>query len=159
MGTAGTVDAGSFRRAMAELPTFVTVIATQTAQGPVGCTANAVLSLSLSPSSMLVSLDSGSRTLGHILAAGAFAVNGLAWEQRALCRRFAVGDPARRFDGVDHWLRDGVPVLSDSVVSVGCLVEHTLPVHDHTLLVGRVVWVSSRSAHALVLRAGTEHRC
>lgn len=159
MTSVDVVDAEAFRRAMAQLPTFVTVVTTRSPGGPVGCTANAVMSLSLEPSSVVVSLRSGGRTLEHIRAAGAFAVNALAWEQRELCRRFAVGDPARRFDGVRHVLRGNVPVLPDAVASVGCVIEDALEVHDHTLLIGRVVWSASGEHPALVLRAGEQHRC
>ncbi|MFC6093998.1 flavin reductase family protein [Saccharothrix lopnurensis] len=153
------VDADAFRRAMAQLPTFVTVITTRSPDGPVGCTVNAVVSLSLEPSSVVVSLRTGGRTLEHLRATGAFAVNALAWEQRELCRRFASGDPARRFDGVRHVLRDGVPVLPGAVAVVGCVLEDALEVHDHTLVVGRVVWSTSGEQPALVLRAGEHHRC
>ncbi|MFD7659861.1 flavin reductase family protein [Actinosynnema sp. NPDC059797] len=159
MTSVDVVDAEAFRRAMAQFPTFVTVVTTMSPEGPVGCTANAVMSLSLEPSSVVVSLRSGGRTLEHVRAAGAFAVNALAWEQRELCRRFAVGDPARRFDGVRHVLRDGVPVLPDAVASVGCVIEDALEVHDHTLVIGRVVWSTSGERPALVLRAGEHHRC
>jgi flavin reductase (DIM6/NTAB) family NADH-FMN oxidoreductase RutF len=154
---ASPVVANSFRRTMAQLPTSVAVIAADSPDGPVGCTANAVLSLSLSPSSMLVSLSTGSRTLDRILAAGTFSVNGLSWHQRELCARFAIGDPLERFDGVAHEIQRGAPVLPDSVVSVVCRVVQVIPVHDHTLLVGDVLWSRSTEDTALVLHRGRQH--
>lgn len=147
----------SFRRTVAQLPTCVTVIAADTPDGPVGCTANAVLSLSLSPSSMVVSLRTGGRTLERVVAAGVFSVNGLSWEQRELSARFATGNPLERFDGVAYEIHCGTPVLPDSVASVVCRVVRAVLVHDHTLLVGDVLWSRSTEDTALVLHRGGQH--
>ncbi|MFB7026753.1 MULTISPECIES: flavin reductase family protein [unclassified Streptomyces] len=152
------LDQGAFRRTMGRFPSFVTVITTGTAGGPAGCTATAVLSLSLSPASVLVSLRSESRTLREIRASGAFAVNALAWEQRALAQRFATGDPERRFDGVSHSWTDGVPVLDDCSATVVCRLRDTVEALDHTLLIG----TAERAEHApdapMVLLDGQAHR-
>lgn len=133
----GSVDA--FRTAMAHIPTFVTVITTQGERGPAGCTANAVLSLSVSPPTLLVSLAATSRTATTIRSTGAFAVNALAEGQEELCRRFAESGAGTRFDGVAHSLRFGQPVLDGAAVSVVCAVESVHPVQDHLLFVGRVL--------------------
>lgn len=68
-----------FCSAMAHLATGVAVITTAGPDGPVGCTANAVLSLSTEPPSLLVSLASAGRTVAHARDHGAFAVNILSW--------------------------------------------------------------------------------
>ncbi|WP_051704963.1 MULTISPECIES: flavin reductase family protein [unclassified Streptomyces] len=128
-----------FRAAMAHLPTFVTVITTMSEQGPVGCTANALLSLSAQPPSLLVSLAQTSRTAGHIRRSGAFVVNALAQGQEELCRHFSAGDAKTRFDSVAHTLRHGQPVLTGAAVTVMCAVESVQPVRDHLLFVGRVL--------------------
>ncbi|MER7899351.1 flavin reductase family protein [Streptomyces sp. NPDC096046] len=139
--------AADFRCAMAHLPTSVTVITTTTDAGPVGCTASAVLSLSMDPPSMLVSLAADSHTAQHIKRRGAFAVNALSWQQRALTQQFAGGDPHHRFDGVAHTLLHGQPVLTDTAVGVVCAVETIQHALDHLLLVGRVIWSSHHTDH------------
>lgn len=149
-----TVIAESFQQTMAHLPTSVAIVATDTPAGPIGCTANAMLSLSLCPSSMVISLNTGSRTLEAILDHRVFSVNGLSWNQRNLCPRFAAGDPLRRFDGVMHEIHRGAPVLLESVVSVVCRTVRAIPVYDHTLLVGDVLWSRCGNETALVLRDG-----
>ncbi|MET9428704.1 MULTISPECIES: flavin reductase family protein [unclassified Streptomyces] len=140
-------DAAAFRAAMAHMPTSVTVVTAYAADGarpgPVGCTASAVLSLSLRPPSLLVSLAATGRTARAIRRAGGFAVNVLSWEQRELTRRFAEEPPCRRFDGVPWAYEQGQPVLIGAAASVVCAVDSCYDVWDHTLLVGRVL----HSAH------------
>lgn len=156
-GVLDAVDETSFRRAMSRFPTFVTVITAATPSGAVGCTATSVMSLSLRPPTLMVSLDSAGRTLGDVLSAGEFAVNVLSWRQRDLCRRFAAGDPRRRFDGVPHSAWDGVPVLDDAPATVVCRLGGTVPVLDHTLLIGTVRLTRTRPDEPLVLLDGVGH--
>ncbi|MFD7229231.1 flavin reductase family protein [Streptomyces sp. NPDC059881] len=156
--TASLPDQGTFRRVMGRFPTFVTVITTATDTGPAGCTANAVLSLSLSPASILVSLRSASRTLREIRDRGAFAINTLSWEQRALAQRFATGDPARRFDGVAHSWSDGVPVLDGCAATVVCRLRDTVEAFDHTLLIGTAEYADCTPDTPMVLLDGQAHR-
>ncbi|NXY94242.1 flavin reductase [Streptomyces sp. BR123] len=156
--TAPLLDQGTFRRVMGRFPTFVSVITTATDNGPAGCTANAVLSLSLSPASILVSLRSGSRTLHEIRDRGAFAVNTLSWGQRSLAQRFATGDPARRFDGVAHSWSDGVPVVDGCVATVVCRLRDTVEAFDHTLLIGTAERADCAPDIPMVLLDGQAHR-
>jgi flavin reductase (DIM6/NTAB) family NADH-FMN oxidoreductase RutF len=153
-----TVDSATFRRVMGRFPTFVTVITTDTPTGPVGCTATAVLSLSLDPASVIVSLRSEGRTLHDVRAAGAFAVNVLSWRQRDFAQRFATGDPRRRFDGITHTYADGVPVLDDCTATVVCRLRDTVDAFDHTLLIGTAVRAVSGPEEPMVLLDGAPHR-
>ncbi|WP_433544358.1 flavin reductase family protein (plasmid) [Streptomyces sp. CA-294286] len=129
-------DRDTFCAAMSHLPSGVSIITTQSPDGPLGCTVNSVISLSVQPPSLLVSLANTSRTLLHALRTGGFAVNVVSWQQRELYRRFAQGDALRRFDGVAHTLRDGQPVLTHTSAVFTCAVERSIEVGDHTLLVG-----------------------
>ncbi|HWG98296.1 MAG TPA: flavin reductase family protein [Pilimelia sp.] len=143
---AATLDPERFRAAMAQFPTFVTVVTTTGPDGPVGCTVNAVLSLSTRPPSLLVSLASGSRTLTEIRAAGVFAVNALAWRQRDLCEWFAAAAPEERFRRVAYRQELGVPVLSGSAAALVCVVESAVDLFDHQVLVGRIAWADAGAA-------------
>ncbi|GAA1946240.1 hypothetical protein GCM10009837_85390 [Streptomyces durmitorensis] len=145
-----TVTAGAYRSAVARLPTGVTVITARGPNGPVGCTANAVMSLSLEPPSLLVSLGSRSGTLARILDSGSFAVNVLSWSDRALTRKFATGTAEERFAGVGWDLMHQVPVLSRSAAALVCQVHETVPLFDHTLVVGTVSWAQAGEAHPAV---------
>ncbi|MFJ4962285.1 NADH-dependent flavin reductase [Streptomyces sp. ADI96-02] len=148
------VDRAAFRQVMARFPSFVTVITSATPDGPSGCTATAVLSLSLEPASVLVSLRTAGRTLAHIRESGAFAVNVLSWEQRSLAGAFATGDPRRRFDRVRHSRTHGVPVLDGCAATVVCDLSESVDLLDHTLLIGTARHASSLPHAPMVLLDG-----
>ncbi|MZE81039.1 flavin reductase family protein [Streptomyces xinghaiensis] len=156
-GVLDAVDETSYRRTMSRFPSCVTVITAATPAGATGCTATSVMSLSLRPPTLVVSLRSAGRTLGDVLSAGEFAVNVLSWNQRELCRRFAAGDPRHRFDGVPYSLWDGVPVLDDASATVVCRLAEAVPALDHTLLMGTVRLTRTRVDTPLVLLDGVGH--
>lgn len=129
----------AFQDAMAHLPTCVTIVSTGTEDGPIGCTANAVLSLFLKPPSLLVSLASTSNTAAGIVRGQGFAVNILSWDQRDLVQRFAQGDPLQRFDNVAYTWSSGQPVLPGTSAEIICTLESCHHLWDHIVMVGRVV--------------------
>ncbi len=150
------VGVEEFRTTLSEFPTFVTVVTSDGPAGPVGCTANAVLSLSLQPPSMVVSLSSRGRTAHHVTEAGSLGINVLTWHQCDLIQRFATGEPRRRFDDVPHHYRDGVPMLDGAAVNLVCYVERTVELLDHVLVVSRVTWTEvDQGKPALVLHRNT----
>lgn len=153
----GPVDERSFRRTMAGFATCVSVTTTAGRDGPVGCTTTAVMSLSLCPPTLLVSLCSTSCTLDDLMAAGTFAINVLAVGQGEFVQRFATGDPYLRFHGVLHDLDHGVPVLAGAAATVVCRVRQALPALDHTLLLGTVLRTRRGQADPLVLLDGQSH--
>ncbi|MCQ9178879.1 flavin reductase family protein [Streptomyces sp. IBSBF 2953] len=149
-----SVSAEDYRHAISRLPTGVTVITTV---GPVGCTANAVMSLSVDPPSVLLSLTTSSRTLAHIRAEGRFAVNVLSWADRRLVAQFATGAPADRFAGVPWHRVDGVPVLTQASAAVVCTVRETVALLDHTLIAGTAEWTQTSDAPATVLYGNQQY--
>lgn len=151
------VSSEDYRGAISRLPTGITVITAPGPDGPAGCTANAVLSLSLQPPSLLVSLAIGSRTLAAVLEAGAFAVNVLTWPDRALAGQFATGTSDARFRGVPWRPVHGVPVLDRSAVSAVCRIQQTVGLLDHTLVVGTVTWTRTGVSGATVLYRCRQH--
>ncbi|MFB8237871.1 flavin reductase family protein [Kitasatospora purpeofusca] len=149
-----SVSAEEYRHAISRLPTAVSVI---TSAGPVGCTANAVMSLSLDPPTVLLSLATTSRTLAHIRSEGRFAVNVLAWSDRRLVAQFATGTPAERFAGVPWHGVDGVPVLTEASVAMVCTVRETVQLLDHTLIAGTVTWARADDTPTTVLFAKQQY--
>jgi flavin reductase (DIM6/NTAB) family NADH-FMN oxidoreductase RutF len=152
-----SVDERSFRRTMARFATCVSVTTTAGRTGPVGCTTTAVMSLSLRPPTLLVSLCSTSCTLDDLMAAGRFAINVLSAGQGDLVQRFATGDPYGRFHGVAHSLDDGVPVIDEAAATVVCQVRQAMPALDHTLLLGTVLRTRMWPNDPLVLLDGQSH--
>ncbi|MFE1763346.1 flavin reductase family protein [Streptomyces angustmyceticus] len=143
-----------YRAAMAQVPSCVSVVTTNTPVGPVGVTVSALLSLSLTPPALVVSLTSSGQTLSWIRRSGAFGVSVLGWEQRHLVERFATGPPQRRFDGVSHAFHLGQPLLASAPVRIVCALEAAREEWDHTLLTGRVLWCGHRPEAAGLLLHG-----
>ncbi|MER7045584.1 flavin reductase family protein [Streptomyces jumonjinensis] len=143
-GRDGT-DPGAFRDAMRHWATGVAVITTESPQGPHGMTVNSLLSVSLDPPTLLISLKRGSRTGGVIERTGRFTVNVLTAGQRALADRFT----RRRvpgegeFEGVRHRPSPdgGGPELDGSAVVLTCRMTQRMEVADHTLIVARATGV------------------
>jgi flavin reductase (DIM6/NTAB) family NADH-FMN oxidoreductase RutF len=140
LAAAAGVSAAELREAMGLFATGVTVITSVDADGrPVGTTANAVTSLSLTPPLVLACFDLGSLTLEAIRGHGAFVVNVLAAPQQHLSRNFARRGFAAAWDGVRHRRGPtGSPRLEDVLAVLECTVEHALPGGDHEIIVGRV---------------------
>ena len=152
------VSSEDFREAMTHFATSVAVVTTHDGRRPVGCTVTAVMPLSDTPPTMAVSLITGSSTLGHILDSGRFAINILQWHQRHLVQQFASGAAERRFDGVEYCDDQGAPVLAEAMTSMVCELTQSVPLLDHTLLIGGVDVAVSGDAGPLVLYRRDGHR-
>ncbi|MGV9316559.1 flavin reductase family protein [Streptomyces sp. NPDC003691] len=122
--------------------TGVAVVTTQSPEGPHGMTLNSLLSVSLAPPTLLISLKRGSRTAEIIQRTGRFTVNVLAAGQHALADRFtrrrAFG--AEEFTGVHHRPSpDGAgPELTGAAAVLTCRTTRRIEVADHTLIVAAV---------------------
>ncbi len=128
-----------YRRTIGHFATGVAVVTAQSAEGPVGMTANALCSLSLDPLLLLVCIDNSARTLGPIEATGRFAVNVLRVEQRALADAFASKESKQaHFAGVAWRLHQEVPVLDESLAWLVCDLRELHPGGDHTIGIGAV---------------------
>jgi flavin reductase (DIM6/NTAB) family NADH-FMN oxidoreductase RutF len=136
-----SLDAALFRRMMARWATGVAVVTARDAERDFGLTVNALLSVSLAPPLVLVSLTHDADTTPAIRRSAAFAVNLLAADQRALSERFA------RQVTAEEKFRDlpvkrgttGAPLLAGTLGSLECRVRQETRVSDHVLLVGEAV--------------------
>ena len=133
-------DAAQCRRLMSRWATGVSVITSQGAAGPRGCTVNSLTSLSLDPLLLIVCLDLRSNTLEAVRESGRFCINILAAGQERLSRRFAVKDPRDecvKFGEVEYEVVDGAPALAGCLAWIVCDVDQELPGGDHAILVAR----------------------
>ncbi|MDR5684038.1 MAG: flavin reductase family protein [Armatimonadota bacterium] len=133
------VDAAEFRRVMGLFATGVTVVTAHGADGVHGMTANAVMSVSLDPLLVCVSIDRRARMNDFLQRAGGFALNILTDEQQALSQYFAGAWPHERPPEYrfEPWV--GGPRLVGVLAAVGCAVHDVLPGGDHRLFLGRVL--------------------
>jgi 3-hydroxy-9,10-secoandrosta-1,3,5(10)-triene-9,17-dione monooxygenase reductase component len=144
-----------FRRAMAHLPTGVTIVSAPGPRGPAGATANAVISVSLEPPLMLASLDRGTRTLAAVREAGAFGISVLRAEHADLARSFASRAPhTEKWHEIPSTERAGVPILDEALVWVACGLRETHDAGDHVLLIGDVRELGGDGGDPLVFHGG-----
>src|SRR5438132_4371893 len=87
--SAPAVDPGEFRRVMGMFVTGVTVVTVEVGGEAHGMTANAVMSVSLDPPLVCVSVNRRARMDGLLQRAGGFAVNILAQDQQVLSQFFS----------------------------------------------------------------------
>lgn len=137
---------------MRRFPASVNVITTNAGGTCQGFTATAVSALSDSPPTLLVCVNSGSRTFGAIRETGAFAVNVLAAGHVEIARIFAQSEIARRAEcfrsGRWSLARGGSPVLENAIVAFDCALRHRVEYATHSILIGEVVSIFRGAAEA-----------
>ncbi len=154
------IDASVLRAVAGTFATGITIITCTTDDGPHGCAANAVLSVSLDPPLMLISLAENSRTRAAIEEAGSFAVNILpaSTEGEGLCATFA-GRSASKFARAPHRAGLlGAPVLTHALGWIECTVESAQVAGDHVLFLGRVVDAGHEAGEPLIFFRGRNRR-
>lgn len=135
-----TVPARVFRDTISLFPTGVAVVTAAGPLGPAGMTTNAVTSLSLAPTLLLVCFETHSRTLAVVRASRRFAVNVLRAGDEDLAVVFAskrVGTD--KFAAVTHREAHGVPVLDRALAWIACELRELRPAGDHEIGIGEVV--------------------
>ena len=134
-----STEAAVFRDVVRHLASGVTIITSSLGGEPVGMTATAVCSVSATPPMLLVSLTAASRTAQGVAEAGAFAVHLVPHAGRKHAEQFA--SRSLHFQDVKYTATPDkhIPVLAEVLGWFLCQVEHTLPVADHMIFVGRVL--------------------
>jgi flavin reductase (DIM6/NTAB) family NADH-FMN oxidoreductase RutF len=141
-----------FRNAMGKFATGVTVILTDVEDGVHGMTANAFMSVSLSPKLVTISIGENARILEKIKQSKTFSVNILAADQQELSMIFA-GQLKDQHDVVFDRL-DGKPVLPGALAQIACEVAAEHVEGDHTLFIGKVTDVHLEDVEPLIFYNG-----
>lgn len=135
----------AFRTVMSLLASGVAVISVQDPRSgqPRGMTANAVMSVSLHPPLIVVSVREQAQLHAALHAAGAYGVTVLGEGQQAQARRFA-GMPVARHESAPAFShRSGIPVLDGGLAWIVTRVSAAHPAGDHTLFVGEIIDLGS----------------
>jgi flavin reductase (DIM6/NTAB) family NADH-FMN oxidoreductase RutF len=132
------LDPALFRRALAHVPTAVSVISTMTGDGPAGMTVGSFASISLDPPLTGFFANGTSQTLPVILRAGRFSASILADSQTDLSRAFASRSGSRFDAAAWHLSETGVPHLAGALAWIDCTVQSAIEIGDHTAVVGAV---------------------
>src|SRR5688572_7824889 len=141
----GGADAGALRSAMSHFPTGVTVVTSGREERVEGMTANAVISVSLDPLLILVSVHKVARINPRIREEGHFAVSVLADDQEGLSRLFASPERSSGLQAL-HSLgggygSTGAPLAAGALAAIECELEDIYAGGDHDLFLGRVIEV------------------
>lgn len=148
-------DSKSFRRALGNFATGVTIITAQNAKGEkVGVTANSFNSVSLEPPLILWSIDKRSSSYEVFTEATHFAVNILAADQIDLSNKFARSKDDK-YASVDYELGVGnVPVLKECSAVFECERFNILEGGDHWIIIGKVVHYQDNGRSPLLYHQG-----
>ncbi|HUG52898.1 MAG TPA: flavin reductase family protein [Vicinamibacteria bacterium] len=153
------VDAASFRQALAQFASGVTVVTTRGPGGePFGLTVSAFCSVSLDPPLVLVSVDGRSEAHGGFQASGLFGVSVLAEGQESISRLFARPGPDKFREVQVKVGARGVPLVPGALAHLECEVRATHPAGDHVLYVGETVAIAVRPGRPLLYHRGQYRR-
>lgn len=140
--TAPVIDQRLYRDVIGRFATGVTVVTFQNEHMTRGMTANAVSSLSLDPTLLLVCIDKKAMVHAQLELSSAFAVNILAEDQIEVSRTFAQRG-LQDMAGVSYRTGDtGAPIIEGVLAWFECEVYDRLSGGDHTIYIGRVVALS-----------------
>lgn len=142
-----------FKAAMGRFATGVTVATTVVDGIDHAMTANSLVSVSLDPVLVSISVQRPSRFHDAVIKAGFWGVSILAREQEAASRWFAT--PGRPVADQMHDFpftrgETGTALLENSLVTLECRTRQVIPAGDHDILLADVLTVSHRDADPLL---------
>jgi len=151
--TPGPDQSLEFREALGCYGTGVTVVTTNTDQGPVAITVNSFASVSLDPPLVLWCLDKDSNRFDAFSACQHYAIHVMAQEQHDQALQFARN--GFDFSHAD-WAEDdaGRPRLVGCLARFDCRLSAMHDAGDHLILVGHVETVMHRPGQGLIFKRG-----
>jgi 3-hydroxy-9,10-secoandrosta-1,3,5(10)-triene-9,17-dione monooxygenase reductase component len=152
------INPTTFRQALGQFPTGVTVVTAEAGDHPVGMTANSFSSVSLDPPLVLWSVAQSSPSHDSFVAADAFAIHFLGADHGELAMRFGRRG-SDKFADIDH--RPGItgaPLIDGLAPIFECKTWARYAGGDHTILVGEVVRFVEHNHDPLVFHSGQMRR-
>jgi flavin reductase (DIM6/NTAB) family NADH-FMN oxidoreductase RutF len=149
---AAEIDPRMFRAVMGRFATGVTVVTTGQAGSVHGMTANAFLSVSLTPPLVLVSVDNRANMARNLALYKRYGVNILSEKQEHLSRHFG-GRPQADIAIPFIW-QAGMPLIDDCLAHIVARVVGIHPAGDHTLYIGHVEYLKWWEKRPLLFYAG-----
>lgn len=136
-------DGRALRSAFGRFGTGVTVITTQTPDGPLGMTANSFSSVSLDPPLVLWSAALRSKRHDAFAGAQAYCIHVLGEDQQALALHFA--SQGHDFTGFDWSVGpNGAPEFKSCLAAFHCDQFAVHPAGDHSMIVGQVMHAAEK---------------
>ena len=153
------MSSDELRAAMRRFPVGIAVAATEVDGRRFGITVGSLVSVSLEPP--LIGISIGRDTQAHELfrEAGGFTISVLAADQPAIAQHFARNvPPIAQWEGIA--VRDGTrgPLLDGALAWLECALDDEHATGDHTFFVARVERTElGRTGAGLVYRDGSYH--
>jgi len=140
-----------FRDALGMFGTGVTVITTDSPDGPIGMTANSFTSISLNPPLVMWSAAKTSRRYPYFEASSNIAVHVLGADQQELCWSFAKDMHA--FETC-NWEKNaqGTPLIAGCLARFECEPYATHEAGDHMIVVLKVTDLTLKEGDPLLWR-------
>jgi flavin reductase (DIM6/NTAB) family NADH-FMN oxidoreductase RutF len=153
------VDDASFRLALSQFATGVTVVLTRDSAGaPAGLTVNAFTSVSLDPPLVLICIDVRSDAHDPLAESGIFGLSVLSETQEDVSRRFAWRGP-EKFSGfvLEHG-ETGALLVPGALAHLECAVVGSHRAGDHTVYISEVRVLRVASGRPLLYHRGGYRR-
>ncbi len=120
----------------------VYVISSLDGERNTGCIANSIMQITSSPATIALSMNHDNFTNSCIAKSGRFAISILSENSDpSLIGTFGFqsGRDVNKFDGVDHRMESGLPIVNDSCGYIVCRVIDQMETSTHTVFLGEVV--------------------
>ncbi|KQX34279.1 hypothetical protein ASD04_16695 [Devosia sp. Root436] len=147
------VGNAEFRSAMAGMATTVSVVTARRGSEQIGRTVTSMLSLSMNPPTLLISIDIMSRLADLIAKTGGFSLALLADDQAEVADAFAGRvEPEERFN-TGQWSQwhSGHPMLLGAVTALDCDVIGAIETGTHVLFAGAVIEAETTTGRSPLL--------
>jgi len=132
------------RRVLWTMPSGLYIVGSRAGDRRNGMTLNFATQVGFDPKLLAISVEKDAVTHELIRSGGAFVLNVIDREDRAIVRKFTkpveVDMEAKTLNGFPfHDGRTGAPVLDQALAYVECSVRQAVDVGSHTLFIGEVV--------------------
>ena len=159
---ASGLDAVLFREGMSRVAGAVHVVSTGGAKGQAGFTATAIAPVTDNPASLLVCVNTESRSAQALLANGVFCVNALSAADAGIADVFAgrAGLQGEERFSVGQWetLATGSPVLTSALVAFDCRLTDARIVATHHVIIGEILAVRLGEPGSALVYQGRAYR-
>ncbi|MEL6641328.1 MAG: flavin reductase family protein [Pseudomonadota bacterium] len=143
-----------FRAALGSFVTGVTVVTTDTPEGPVAIVANSFASVSLDPPLVLWSPAKDSKRFEHFAGARRYAIHILAADQLDYCAQIIASKTAISQIPTTP-SHHGIPLIDGAVATFECTLEATHDAGDHVIAVGLVTKTHHCGGTPLAFHSGS----
>lgn len=140
-------EAASFKAAMRQFATTVSIVSTAGGGERFGMTATAIASVSMDPPGLLICVNHDAGIHDPLKARRLFWLNVLHEGQEEFCSAFGGGLPADERFSLGNWstCESGLPYLADAQANILCAIEADLAYGTHTIFVAKVLKALSHS--------------